>query len=112
MKLDDYRGKTDGRQGRKFTPLSHIGYTKIKPLTFLHGRKWNSVALAYIHALRPSHLRVVAGGGMCQLDAQTWRVTVLMKSDGETIDEIHQEVEVGLPDGVENGYGLDCELHR
>jgi hypothetical protein len=106
---NDYRGKPlNGRQGQPFVEWDCQGYTVIKPLPFLHGRKWDDIALAYVHALRPSHLRVVQGGAQC--DAQTWRVTVWLKDDGETIASIDQEVAVGLPSGIEHGHALECAL--
>jgi hypothetical protein len=84
------------------------GGVTIQPLVFLHGRKWDEIALGYIHALRPSHLRVVEGGVQC--DSQMWRVTVFLENDGETIREIEQEVSVGLPEGIQDGYEMRCAL--
>lgn len=96
----------NGRQGRPFEPFDSHGFAVIRPLPFLHGRKWDEIALAYVQALRPSHLRVTRGG--TQMDAQLWRVTVELEDDGVTIDVIDQEVEVGLPDGIEHGEALRC----
>ncbi|MES2367179.1 MAG: hypothetical protein V4563_14980 [Pseudomonadota bacterium] len=101
---NDYMGNPNGRQGRAFQPLNRRGYTVIDVLQFLNGKPWDAVALAYVHALRPSHLRVVTTG--IQLDAQTWRVTVWLNPDGKTIKHIEQEVEVGLPEGIEHGENL------
>ena len=91
-----------------------IGFGEIEVLSFLKGRKWDEVALAYVHALRPSSIRVTTG--ICKLDARIWRVTVYVDKN-DIIQEIGQEVEVGLPDGVEHAdaledafkYGLDSE---
>jgi hypothetical protein len=109
MKANDYRGHSGHRQGHKFEEWPSYSFTTIQPLPFLHGRKWDDIALAYVHALRPSHLRVCQGS--IQLDAQTWRVTVMLEEDGETIRRIDQEVCVGLPDGIEDGWELDQTLH-
>jgi hypothetical protein len=83
------------------------GYTSVEVLPFLKGRKWDSVALGYVHSLRPSGIRVV-GDGWCTSDAITWRVTVHV--DGDTIKNIEQEVEVGLPPGVVHGAALNTAL--
>jgi hypothetical protein len=101
----DYTGNSDGRQGKPFKHWNRMGFTIIHPLEFLHGQRWDSIALAYIHALRPSHVRVVNDG--TQMDFQLWRVTVFLNTDSETIRHIDQEVTVGLPDGIENAYELN-----
>lgn len=105
MKPDDYRGRPEGMDGRPFKEWSAQGYTTIQPLPFLHGRPWGDVALGYVHALRPTRLRVVQD--VAQLDAQTWRVTVWLMPDGVTIKRIVQEVAVGLPDGISSGHDLE-----
>ncbi len=108
---DDYRGKPiNSRQGRDFVPFDRLGFTVIQPVPFLHGKKWNEIALGYIHALRPSWVRVVNGG--TQMDAQDWRVTVDLEDDNETIRQITQEVQVGLPDGITHGHALNCAARR
>jgi hypothetical protein len=96
------------KQGYSYLPESEdFGYTSIKVLPFLVGRLWDNVALAYVHALRPSYIRVIEGAET--LDAMTWRVTVRLNDDNK-IREIEQEVEVWLPDGVEHGHALDHAL--
>lgn len=102
---DHYRGKHNGRDGYPLVGFNARGYTTIQPLPFLHGKPWDDIALGYIHALRPSRVRVSTGS--VQLDAQSWRVTVWLQADGETISRITQEVEVGLPDGIEDGHALE-----
>lgn len=87
----------DARAGGRY------GYTSIKMLEFLNGRPWDDIALAYVHALRPYAIRVVNGAETC--DAVTWRVTVYVDA-ANVITGIRQEVEVWLPEGVENGYDL------
>jgi hypothetical protein len=108
---DNYRGKPlNSCQGQPFAPWDSRGYTVIEVLPKLKGKPWDEVALGYVHALRPSQLRVVQDG--IQLDAQTWRVTVWLNKDGLTISRIEQEVEVGLPEGIDHGHALDCALHN
>jgi len=109
LKSKDYLGQpVDVRQGRLFEEWSVQGHCSIEPLPFLHGRKWDDTALAFVHGVRPSHLRVVCGSAQC--DAQPWRVTVWLEDDGETIFKISQEISVGLPEGIRSGHELRCSL--
>jgi hypothetical protein len=84
------------------------GWSSIKVLEFLNGKPWDNVALAYVHSLRPSSIRVTTG--CITLDSRIWRVTVFVDDDN-IIKYITQEVEVGLPDGVANGEALDDALN-
>jgi len=86
-----------------------IGYSCIGVLDFLNGQPLNELALDYIHALRPTGIRITEGEVKC--DAMTWRVTVYVhKSNGEfIIRRIEQEVEVGLRT-AETGHHLACML--
>jgi len=104
----------------EFTQFYHRGWKSIKVLDFLNGKQWDDIALGYVHALRPSSIRVTKG--TIKLDARVWRVTVYINEDN-VINYISQEVVVGLPDGVAHGdalndalnYGIDspqCEWHR
>jgi hypothetical protein len=113
MKLrpKDYLGcPKNSCQGQPFIPWDSQGYTVLKVLPELNGKPWDEVALGYVHALRPSRLRVVQG--MAQADAQRWRVTAWLKKDGVTIDHIDQEVAVGLPESVPHGAGLGTALRN
>lgn len=112
VKANDYRSPEPGahRQGRPFKEWDDVGFTVIEPLTFLYGRPWDDLALGYVHAIRPSHLRVIDGGSV-QMDAQAWRVTVFVDESG-LITSIEQEVEVGLPDGIDCGDELDSKLRE
>ena len=83
-----------------------IGYTVIEVLHFLRGHSWDEIARAYLHALRPSEVRVIAHDAPTKTDAVVWRVTTYLDVDG-AIDRIVQEVEVELPDGVAHGFDLD-----
>ena len=97
-----------GPLGEGYVPENgHIGFQCIPVLEFLKGRKWDEVALAYIHALRPSTIRV--SKNELKSNAQPWRVTVMLDADG-FIEHIEQEVDVWLPDGVEHGQALKCAL--
>ena len=86
-----------------------IGWTTIEVLPFLRGLAYDDLARSYVHALRPSEVRVSTG--LLKSDAITWRVTVMV-DDANTIAEITQEVEVALPSGVAHGHALDCELRK
>lgn len=92
-------------------PYEAFGRTSalsIEVLSFLNGRPWDWVALAYVHALRPSSIRVTEGGVTC--DSRRWRVTVYLKEGTRLINRITQEVEVGLPEGVAHGSALNAAL--
>ena len=79
------------------------GYSTIEVLEFLKGRQWDDIALAYVHSLRPSSIRVTKGE--CTCDHSLWRVTVFIDNDN-VIESIEQSVEVALPDGIEDAYNL------
>lgn len=83
------------------------GYSDIEVLPFLKGKKWDEIAVGYVHGLRPSQIRVTTG--MCKLNAHVWRVTVFIDEE-DTIERITQEVEVALPSGVAHGEALDAAL--
>ena len=83
------------------------GYKSIRLLEFLEGKPWDDVALAFVHSLRPSSIRVTSTG--IKLDARTWRVTVYV--DDDFIEKISQEVEVGLPKRIQHGEHLGIALH-
>lgn len=70
-----------------------IGFLSIPVLEFLNGKPWNEAALGFVHSLRPSCIRVTTGS--IKLDSRCWRVTVVV-DENDVIDEITQEVEVGL----------------
>lgn len=76
------------------------GYITILVLEELEGRKWDDFTEAFVHTLRPSSVRILHGGS--KMDSQLWRVSVNLDENG-IIQNISQEVEVGLPEGVENG---------
>lgn len=101
MKATDFYSSLGVRYDRK--SAGRVGFTSIKVLEFLNGRPWDDIALAYVHGLRPDCIRVVIGEEKC--NANTWRVTVYV-DDANKITGIRQEVEVWLPEGVENGHDL------
>jgi len=90
----------------KYERPASIGWTCVETLPFLIGRKWNQLALNYVHSLRPSSIRVTTG--VVKLDAQSWRVTVYV-DDNDIIEKIEQEVEVGSV-GYNNAYEMRLEL--
>lgn len=79
------------------------GYLSVEVLPYLKGRKWDEVALAYVHSVRPSSIRVTTGA--CTADSYRWRVTVIV-DEKDVIKEITQEVEVWLPEGITHGQAL------
>jgi hypothetical protein len=84
------------------------GFLCLEVLPFLKGRKWDVIALGYVHSLRPSSIRVTKG--VCTCDACTWRVTVVL-DETDTIKSIEQEAEVGLPAQCAHGDALQSALH-
>ena len=98
----------------EYSQPESIGFLSLEVLQFLKKRKWDEIALAYIHSLRPSCIRVIKGE--CTCDAVDWRVTVYVDST-DIIEKVEQEVEVGLPNGIAHGsalcaafkYGIDSE---
>lgn len=83
-----------------------ISWTTIEPLKFLYGKTWGQPILNYIHALRPSGIRVTRG--TVKLDSRDWRVTVILNDDN-TVKEIYQEVEVGCV-GFEDASDMDYHI--
>lgn len=90
-----------------FEQFNRLGWKSINVLEFLNGKTWDDLALGYVHALRPSSIRVTKGG--ITLDARVWRVTVHINED-KTIKSIQQEVEVGLPETVAHGEAMRAAL--
>ena len=94
--------------GHEFIPSARRGYLNIPVLPNLTGHPWDEVAMSYIQGLRPSSLRVVKDEETT--DCQTWRVTVYLDHK-DSITHISQEVEVGLPQGIECGGDLAYTLN-
>jgi hypothetical protein len=95
--------------GHGFIPSTRRGYLSVPVLPNLTGHPWDEITLAYVQGLRPSMVRVVRGEETT--DAWLWRVTVYL-DDRQLIRSIEQEVEVGLPPGVEHGAALASKLKR
>ncbi len=95
------------RQGAAFVSWENTSYLVLRILPYLEGRRWDELALAYVHSVRPSQVRVLKPSQGVQLDAELWRVTVWLREDDITIDHIEQEVEVGLPDACANGAAVE-----
>ena len=88
-----------------------IGFTTVAHFPFLNGHELDEVALSFIHALRPSKVRISFGSVKC--DACNWRVTIhLYSKEDRRIKEITQEVKVGLPDDCENSDDLWLKLDK
>jgi hypothetical protein len=83
-----------------YEPPGRYSYAYVPVLPFLTGQKWDEHALAFVHSLRPTYIRVTRGGEKC--DARTWRVTVTV-DENEVIKSIRQEVEIGLSEDWQNG---------
>lgn len=109
IKVHQYLGSCGTRynaEGRRRT-----GWKSIPVLEFLKGRKVDEVVMSYIHALRPSSVRI--SEGMLTCDASVWRVTVMVKRVKRDlyVESVTQEVEVLLPEGVAHGDALNLALH-
>ena len=104
---DDYVGACGQAPG-----LSHWGvvYACIPVLEFLNGQPWDALALNYVHALRPSMIRVIRHGCCEASDSWMWRVTVYLEADDRTIYRMEQEV-VAEARGVQTGYDLRLALN-
>jgi hypothetical protein len=101
-KINVYRSN----HGVEYQKPTNRAWTSIKVLQFLYGRQCNDLILSYIHALRPSAIRVVNQNECITCDAITWRVTVFVDSKNK-VKSIEQEVEVASCEPFENGYQLD-----
>lgn len=66
--------------------------------------------LVALDGLRPSLLRVIYINDCMTCDACPRRVTIFLENG--LVKEIEQEVEVGLPDGIENAYELGIEKRK
>ena len=82
------------RQGFDYERPCRIGFTILPVLPFLIGKEWDDLALAFVHSLRPSSIRVCAGPETT--DSRDWRVTIHLRPGTMTIVDIYQEVEIGL----------------
>lgn len=94
--------------GVKYSSDGRCCWTVIPVLEFLKGKPWDNMALNFVHALRPSMIRVTTGTVTC--DAYTWRVTVYVEQDNKTIKKIEQEVDAGAI-GVRNGQDLSYYIN-
>lgn len=81
-----------------------VGYTAIPVLEFLNGEPWDDRILDFIHALRPSDVRIAMENEAVTSDARVWRVTVYL-DNASNVKKIEQEVEVGLRT-ADNGHCL------
>jgi hypothetical protein len=97
------------RHGKTYERSVRIGFLSLPVLTYLTGLVWDEFALAFVHSLAPSYVRVIPWNGEETTDAMLRRVTIYLDPDGK-IERVEQEVEVGLPAGVRNGHELSQKL--
>ncbi len=88
-----------------------VGYLSLEVLPYLKGRKWDEIALGFVHSLNPDCIRVVKYNQGTKCDARTGRVTVQL-DENENIAFIDHEVSVGLPEGIRNGHELEKALNE
>jgi hypothetical protein len=100
-----------GGHGKDYEAPSRLGYTSVEVLPHLKGHLWDHFALAYVHAARPSKIRVVAEGTLMTADSWHWRVTVHVDKTNR-ITKVEQEVAVGLPVNIDNGFHLNQEFTK
>jgi hypothetical protein len=89
-----------------YAESNRTGFLVMEPLGVLVGRPWDGVAMGMLQSLRPSRVEIVKAGQGTKLDTCLWRVRVYLEEDNQTIERIEQEVQVGLPEGIENGHDL------
>ena len=65
--------------------------------------------MAFVHATRPSYVRIRKTNEMETCDGMPWRVSIYV-TENNVIREIRQEVEVGLPEGFRHGGDLSSFL--
>lgn len=87
-----------GSCGRRYEEPKCTGMTSVDCLQFLWGRQISRLTMGYIHALRPSMIRICRGEITC--DSVPWRVTIYL-DDHDTIYKIDQEAEVAGGSGYE-----------
>lgn len=94
---DFYRSKPEeDASGVMYRRPDCTGYTVLAKLPELIGQPFDNLAMAYIHSLRPSRIRV--SSGIVTADCMLWRVTVFLNPDN-TIRSIVQEVECAYGSG-------------
>jgi len=101
--------KYEGAQGEHYeNPSNSTGYTSIDVLEDLWGMPYNNLILAYVHALRPSKVRVSYGEQT--LDSCCWRVSIVLEDkEGETfVHSIRQEVAIAYSSGADVGTVKNC----
>lgn len=94
-----------GKCGTAFDPDDFLrqGSYSVQILPELKGKEWNDAALGFLYGFNPSSIRVTTG--LMTMDARDRRITVTVDDDG-IIQEIEQEIDVGLPEGVAHGEAL------
>jgi hypothetical protein len=95
--IDKYRS----HHYKAWEPDPAGGYTTLAVLPQFIGKRLDNSLFAYLHALRPSAVRISYGEVTC--DSKPWRVTVIIeKRDGvDYIQDITQEVSIGCGSGYD-----------
>lgn len=88
-----------------------IGWIAVPVLPQLIGRPLDDLARGLIHSLRPDRIRVSTDGWVT-CDAWLWRVTVYTDGVSGPITSVEQEVEVGLPPGIEHGHAFQVAFDK
>lgn len=94
--INQYRDQ----QGAVYVPPAHRGHSIIDVLPQLWGLPLCDLTLAYVHACRPSLIRVVRDWETT--DSRPWRITIYVDND-DRVKKITQEVEVGYGCGSDVG---------
>lgn len=105
--MTDYKS----RSGVPYEAPMRMGYTSLDILHFLWGQPWDELALNFVHSIHPSFIRVIPNNGEETTDARHGRVTIYLCEDGQRIEHVEQECEVGLT-GFLNGHELMLEARR
>lgn len=102
--IGDESDEFNSMTGAHYTPCPQVSYSTHEVLPFLTGRRWDRYALAWVHGLRPSTIRVVDGEE--HMDARSWRVTVYVDNATKLIEKITQEIDVACFGDIKNGHDL------
>ena len=86
------------------------GHTKFKGMVYIAGKGAHfegDIKAHTDHVLKELEKELISAGSSME---KVLKVTVYLNDDQITIARIEQEVEVGLPDGINNGYEFNCAL--
>ncbi len=86
-----------------------LGWTTVKVLPELVGKRWSPLTLGFVHGLKPHSITITHGEKTCDGDSD--RVTVYIDKGG-IIKNVTLGICVGLPSGVQNGGDAQEKLSR